>query len=396
MRIVGLDIGSDNAVFCCLSESPPSLKKYFDLHRREFPKVFANREGVRILLLLEPDIVVMEPTGIHYAEFWYQVLIKSGVEVRWVGHVQVKNFRKSHRLPSKNDAADALGMAAYGWQHLEEPEFFLKIQIKSMSELRRFCLQLQHINRIENPIMNCARQYLSHEFPEAAKIDSKEAEDGALPLWAWLAQERRSPHYDRLWAKSVARDFEIEISDFTRIAARRICDLERQQRQTEAQIKEVLRSPEFDTYNRVFDYFGFGLRTRAILLSHVYPFSNFLAETGQPLIDIEINELGKPQRRDRSLRAFKLRLGMGLVEDSSGKSQKWIPGGSDICRKTLWQWVLTKIEPRASRGRVPVGAELGLYIDGLKAGGVPGKVAQSRCAAKAVTLLYRALLRTIP
>jgi hypothetical protein len=132
-----------------------------------------------------------------------------------------------------------------------------------------------------------------------------------------------------------------------------------------------------------------------LLLSHIYPFTDFLDPEGLPLIEFTPSDNGKLQKRDRSLRAFKLRLGYGLVEDSSGKSTRWVPGGSGLCRKALWQWCLTKIEPKHTRVSTEVGQTLSNYINRLKAGGTPAKVAQSRCCAKAVTMLYRMLIRQI-
>lgn len=84
------------------------------------------------------------------------------------------------------------------------------------------------------------------------------------------------------------------------------------------------------------------------------------------------------------------------IEDTSGKSQRWIPGGSGHCRQALWQWCLTRIEPKANRRlQTEVGQHLGDYVDKLKIGGTPAKVAQLRCCAKAATLLFQKLARQI-
>lgn len=263
--------------------------------------------------------------------------------------------------------------------------------------MRRLCLQLKHLNRVQNPIVCCTRQYLAHEFPEAALRQSVRKKQNDVPaLWGWLSKERPSSYFDKLWSESVAHDFGLNISEFTRHQARRICDLERQQDLIEQEISHLLGQPVFETYNSIFDYFGFGLRVRAMLLAHIYPIQDFLGPDLKPIIDLVENDVGKIQKRDRSLRAFKLRLGLGLVEDASGKSQRWLPGGSDLCRQALWQWCLTRIEPRGSR-RLPsaIGQELGQYIDRLKAGGTPAKLAQLRCCAKAVTRLFKDLVRQI-
>lgn len=396
MKIIGLDVGGSSVVACPVEKMPRSVRRFFDENKHQIPTFHATTEGIAGLLALQPDICVMEPTGVHYSEFWYKALTHAGVKVLWVGHVQVRNYRKSERLPDKNDKADALALACYCLLHLEEPEFFLRFQPYPVDHLRRLCLQLQHLNRIQNPIVSCTRQYLAHEFPEAANRQSARKKPGDLPpLWGWLAELRPSPFYDRLWSNSVARDFGLEISDFTRLQSKRICEIERHQDAIEQELQQLLALPVFANYLTVFDEFGFGLRIRSLLLSHIYPISDFLGSDGLPLIEFTPSDAGKLQKRDRSLRAFKLRLGYGLVEDSSGKSTRWIPGGSGLCRKALWQWCLTKIEPRNSRVSTEVGQILGNYIDRLKAGGTPGKVAQSRCCAKAATMLFKKLVRQI-
>lgn len=397
-KVLGLDVGSSSVISCCLSAKPVGLRSYFDAHKRNIEEFTASKAGIRTLLQLHPDVAIMEPSGVHYSEFWYRALTTSGVEVRWVGHVQIRSYRKSHLLPDKNDRADALALACYGLDHLSEPEFFLRFTPEVAQKMRRLYLQLQHLNRLQNPIINCARQYLAHEFPEAAKRQSQRQKPNDVPaLWGWLSGERPSPFFDRLWHQSVARDFGLTISDFTRAQARRICDLERHQGVIEQEIEQLMSLAAFAFYHHVFNEFGFGLRTRAVLLSHFYPFEDFLGPSKQPIVDWQESRGGKRTKRDRSLRAFKLRLGMGLIEDSSGKSTAWIPGGSSLCREALWLWVLTRVEPKQDNRRLQteVGQQLGTYIDKLKANGVPGKVAQLRTAAKATAMLYKKLLAQI-
>ena len=395
MKIIGLDVGNASVTCCCLSEPQSNLKSYFEAYKKKIEEYPANREGISRLLALNADIAILEPSGIHYAELWYRILSSRGVKVQWVGHVEIGAYRKSHRLPGKNDRADALALASYGWEHLHKPEFFLRFTPEIAQQMRRCILQLQHLNRVQNPIVNCAKQYLAHEFPEAANRASRRKQRNDVPaLWGWLAQERPSPYFDRLWARSVAQDFNLEISDFTRAHARRICNIERQQDEIEQQIEQLLAYPCFDIYHPVFDELGMGIRVRALLLSHIYPIEDFLSCNKQPIWEARQTQSGQ---RDRSLRAFKLRLGMGLVEDSSGKSIDWKPGGSSLCRQALWQWVITRIEPKQNNRRLPTeaGQQLGAYLDSLKASGVPVKLARMRVAAKAVVLLYKALVRAV-
>lgn len=254
------------------------------------------------------------------------------------------------------------------------------------------------MNRLQTLIVNCTRQYLAHEFPEAAKIKSLRRTDKTdVPaLWGWLSGDRPSPYYDRLWSKSVAQDFGLNISEFTRSQAGRICELERYQQLIECEIKDLIAHENFVVYNSVFDSFGFGLRTRALFLTHIYPFTDFLSQINQPVIEYGESATGRPTNRDRSLRAFKLRLGMGLIEDSSGQSTSWVPGGSGLCRQAWWQWCLCRIEPKGKkRLHTEIGISLGDYLDKLEEDHLPGKIAQMRCCAKATVLLYRGLVGAI-
>ncbi len=76
----------------------------------------ANSEGIKALLALKPDIAVMEPTGVNYSRLWGTHLARAGVEVRLVGHKELRNYRSSHlSLPDKDDDADALALACYYW-----------------------------------------------------------------------------------------------------------------------------------------------------------------------------------------------------------------------------------------------------------------------------------------
>lgn len=89
-------------------------------------------------------------------------------------------------------------------------------------------------------------------------------------------------------------------------------------------------------------------------------------------------------------------LGYAPSQESSGDLQKSkVVGGSDLCRKALWQWVFTRIEPSRSRLKNDIGDQLGKLIDAEKASGRPVKLVRSRIAAKAVKLLFKELVREL-
>lgn len=62
---------------------------YYD---SEFPRFYADTRGVKALLALKPDVVVMEPTGIHYMKLWSTRLAEAGVKIVLVGHNQLRRY----------------------------------------------------------------------------------------------------------------------------------------------------------------------------------------------------------------------------------------------------------------------------------------------------------------
>lgn len=72
MRIVGLDVGRGSAVLCCLTEFPKNILQYYRQLKKErkFYKVNCDRAGAEKLLSLQPNGIVLEPSGHWYAQFW--------------------------------------------------------------------------------------------------------------------------------------------------------------------------------------------------------------------------------------------------------------------------------------------------------------------------------------
>ncbi|HLO84896.1 MAG TPA: transposase [Nostocaceae cyanobacterium] len=358
MKIVGLDVCKNSVVAWELSSIPKNFRTYFKENKRTVkkdapdPLTFkADTEGVEGLLALKPDAVVMEPTGIHYSWIWSHICEAEGIKVLWVGHQEAVHYRKQHRLPDKNDQADALALAAYALAHWEEEDFFLQFEAGKVSQMRQLWLQLQSVNRIQSPVINRIRQQLAREFPEAAlkKSDLSKA-DGLSPLWAWLARRerktiRRSFYYDKLHNKSIAKTYGVEISNFTRRLANMLCDLHEWEGEIEGNILEILKSPEFEPYRRVMNKFGIGARPQALLISQIYPVTKF-----------------------ESLGRFKRRLGMAKDEESSGDKETMKTGsGSKLCRSQMYLWVLDAIAPVHARPQNDIGKKLGEFYDSRKA-----------------------------
>ena len=335
----------------------------------------------------------MEPTGINYQILWGTQLARAGVEVRLVGHKELRSFREHHLgLPDKDDDADALALAIYGWDYLENPRRFVQVRSHTIVEIRRLVLRLAHLNRVQSPIINRARQDLAWQFPEAALVRSVRSGEKVPLLWGWLYGQRQSVKYDLMLERSIG----LGINDEVRRHAARICDLQREEMTIEFELSKLVGESQFLPYRKVFARFGFGRRVEALLLSQIYPFENYLAD-GKPDIKIRVGRRsGKPTKRHLSLRRFMKALGYAPSQESSGDLQKSkVSGGSDLCRRALWQWIFTRVETQRARLANDIGDRLGKIMDVEKASGRPVRLVRSRVAAKAVKMLFRELVREL-
>ncbi len=351
-----------------------------------------------------------------------------------MGHVELRRYRGGKNLPNKSDPADALAMAAYGHDpdhRLETGDlnlrYFLMHRPEPIDELRDLCQQLEHLNRVQSPIVNYARQLLAWQFPEVAHTKSASTKPGFLPpLWGWLAKRLEiSPaaktRIENQYKISIVKDYGIEIDPILELHAEWMCDISLFEQRLESRISEMLSEKAFKPYMSVFDEFGFGLRVRSRLLTRIYPFESFLGINGKAVIEYEVREVKKTERehkngettvrrlagdtkrikRNRSRDTFKMRLGMGTVLEQSGDGLVEKPSGSSLCRISLWQYVLTGVET----GRLPeneLTKELINYRDSLKANVTEqgekllgGKHIQGKLMSKVVNLLFHELCKMI-
>lgn len=345
------------------------------------------------MLSLAPDIAVMEPTGVNYARLWGTHLARAGVEVRLVGHKQLRGYREDHLgLPDKDDDADALALACYLFDYYDSSRRFVQIRDYTITRIRELVLRLAHLNRVQSPIVNRLRQDLAWQFPEIAAVNSQRSPTSDIPLlWGWLAEERASSRYDKLYAETVG----LGLTRTVRYHAKRLCELQREEGIIEVELRSLLADPQFFKYRQVFARFGFGERISALLLSQIFPFENYLGADGKPDIKIRTGrKSGKPTKRHLSRRRFEKALGVAPSLESSGDAHRAkVVGGSDLCRIALWQWVFTRIEPKRSRLKNDIGELLGQEIDLEKANGRPIKLVRSRICAKAARLLFKELVK---
>ncbi|MHC5713810.1 MAG: IS110 family transposase [Nostoc sp.] len=450
LTILGIDVSKSSITTHILTQYPiGGLQAYWSKTRNKastlYPAFYSNPDARKkqksafdfadYLAEIKPDYAILEPTGNHYSRLWASILNKLEIKILWVGHVELRRYRGGKNLPNKSDPADALAMAAYGHDpdhRLETGDlnlrYFLMHRPEPIDELRDLCQQLEHLNRVQSPIVNYARQLLAWQFPEVAHTRSTSSKAGFLPpLWAWLAKRLEiSPagktRIENRYKISIAKDYGIEIDPILELHAQWMCDISLYEQRLEARISEMLSESAFKPYMSVFDKFGFGLRVRSRLLTRIYPFESFLGVNGKSVIEYEVREVKRTARvrrngetivkrlagdvkrtkRNRSRDTFKMRLGMGTTLEESGDGLVEKPSGSSLCRISLWQYVLTGVET----GRLPendLTRELINYRDSLKANVneqgdklLGGKHIQGKLMSKVVNLLFLQLCKIIP
>mgnify|MGYP001800668436 FL=1 len=389
-RILGLDVSKSSVSCCLISKIPQDIKEFY--YSYPFESLNADKDGIDELLALNADIAIVEPTGINYSRIWVSHLLSAGVEVRYVDHAKLRYYRERHlELPNKDDDADALALAVYGTEHLDNPRKFVCTRTKEITELRALVLRLEHINRIKTAIVNRTRQDLSWQFPENAYVRSESKTQNPPLLWGWLAGKRKSAKYDRLLQKSVG----LGITNTVILHSKRLCDLHLEEYHTENKIKQILSHSKYDLYINVFNQFNFGLRIQSLLLTQVYPFERFL-ENNQPIVKYRKGRIsGKLTARHLSERRFLKTLGVAPTQEYSGDSKRSkVKGGSALSKKMLWLWIFTSVEPKLRRTS-HITQRLGKYLDEMKIGGKPVQLARSKTAALAAKLLFRKLVKEL-
>ncbi|MEM7712046.1 MAG: transposase [Cyanobacteria bacterium P01_A01_bin.68] len=391
VRILGLDV-SKSSVSACLLESKPEEPRQF-YYKYDFKYFKADASGIKGVLNLNPDVVVIEPTGTNYSKLWITVLSQNGVIIRLVGHKELRRYRSSHlQLPDKDDNADALALACYAFDYTVQSRY-LQIRDATTSRIKELVLRLMHLNRVQSPIINRLRQDLSWQFPEIALVHSVRGSKGEVPLlWGWLCGQRKSKRYDTLYLESVG----LGLTESARLHARRLCDLQREEYSIECEIESLLSRPDYVSYRKVFKNFGFGLRVEAMIISQIYPLTNFLDDNKKPIVEFYASKSsGKMTKRRLSERRFQKVLGLAPTQESSGdKKKSKVAGGSALCRKALWQWVFTRVEVKKNRNS-QIAIYLGQILDQEKRGGRPVRLVRSRIAVRAVKLLFNQLVKQL-
>lgn len=401
MRIIGLDVGRDTAVLCCLEKFPDNILQHYQKLRREkkFYKVNCDRAGVEKLLSFKPNGIVLEPTGYWYSQFWVKVAKVSGIDIYWVGHSDLYCARGEYGFKNKRDSEDALSLAATyfdsSFVNIHGAKRYLNYQKNSeVTDLRELFLAKEQLQKLRTSLITQLRQRLSYELPEIATAKMQiSTVRGFTPIIYWLATDTPNVRYDKKHKLSIARDLDIRVSQYTRNHARLIYNIEKRYFKHLELLQNALTNSNFAGYNRVFDRFNFGVSCRSVLLFNIYPFDKFLID-GKPLIERDIGNNGKLQKRDRSLRKFQAFLGMSYSYAESGNRSTKKFHGSAMVRSHLYAWAVCTIAPTNKPTKSEVNQQLSDRYQQLRVN-VKGKDALVRILFKATRMLYSELVKEL-
>ena len=401
MKIIGLDVGRGSAVLCCLSSFPTNILQHYRQLRRskQFYKVKCDRAGAEKLRSLQPDGIVLEPSGHWYAQFWVTLAKHDGIAVYWVSHTDLYCARGEYGFKNKRDTEDALSLAATyfdpSFVNIRGDKRYLNYyQNELVTNLRELFLAKEQLQKLRTNLVTQLRQRLSYELPEIATVKMTISDvRGYTPLIYWLATDTPNARYDKKHQLSIARDLNIKVSQYTRNHAGLIHNIEQRYFNHLELLQDAVTNSNFDAYNRVFDRFNFGLSCRSLLLFNIYPFDKFLID-GKPKIEREYGNSDRMQKRDRSLRKFQAFLGMSYSYSDSGKKSVKKFHGSSMIRSHLYAWAVCCVAPRDVRIYSSIGRQLSDRYFELRQT-VKGKDALIRILFKATRLLYYELVKEL-
>jgi hypothetical protein len=228
--IVGIDVSRSSVAACFMLEKPSNPRDdYFDADIEVFHSNIENLNQLKTKtesFKTNKVVAICEPTGMNYAQLWMNKLNDWGVEVRMISNSKLPNYRaelmgKEGKSGAKTDDIDAFAIACW---YFDKPETsYLKIRDPLVARIKQICLRLEHLNRVQTPIVNRIRQELAWQCPEVALVRSAKLQEDLAPLlWGWLAGRRKSKKYDRVLAATIGSGIEPQ----TRWAAKQYCEIE--------------------------------------------------------------------------------------------------------------------------------------------------------------------------
>jgi hypothetical protein len=388
MRIIGADACKGKIVYCVLDSDdlPQNLQRHY-LDGDNFHEAYCSAKGLNQLLELKPDVIAIEPTGMNYTRLWVRQMGAAGIKVALIGHTQLRSYRKNLGLPDKDDPADALAIGSYYAEHHNNPQRFVLLRDDTTALLRETALRLQHLCRLQSPMINRLQQDLAYAFPERA-----EAGADATLFWRWVAGMGKSLKYDRQISESIGSG----ITDEMRLEAKLLSMVQTEERRIEFNLRSILDDSQFLPYRKVLTKWGMGERLQAMFISQIYPIENFLGEDRQPIVITTKGKVhGEPTAKHISLRKFSKMLGICPTREQSGKSATATnKSGSELCRTALWVWLFTRCEAKGARLKNDKGEWLYEIFADYKLH-KPIKLARSKTIGKAVKKIFYELVDAV-
>jgi hypothetical protein len=403
MIIIGLDVGRASAVGFVLEFFPDNVKQHFSRNRKNILRLASNEKSIDKILSIGPHAIVLEPTGSWYSAFWAKVAKHHNIELCWIGHGDLAAQRQSYGFINKRDDEDAycLALCWFDSKFINvhgQKRFLTWYDCDRINEIRSKFYEVEQLDKLRTAHINQLRQRLALEFPETQKQAIRQSSKlGFSPFIGWLAEKHYYTRIENIYRRSIVRSLGIEISSYSRSHANAILDLELRAYDIENWLDNAIANPEFASYLRVFEKFGFGSRLSVLLLIQIYPFNKFLVDDC-PWIEEEIGSNSKIQLRYRSLRSFQLYLGLGYKWVQSGDKTVRKLAGSTICRNHLYIWCFDRIAPEGNRRlQTAIGQELGKKYDLLRRGEVKiaGKDAIIRVLYKTTRMLFKELCQEL-
>lgn len=350
--ICGLDVGKTSVSVCLLDEVPQDLKRFAQRHRTE--SVQLDRHGVEYLLSLDADCYALEPTG-RYSRPWLEHLRSADKVVRLIPTHRIGRYREYKGLMNKSDRYDPICIAAYALENFSDESAFIDMYAE---DLRELMLSRHSLSRLCTSTTNRLWAQLATEWPEVCTTKKgkkpQHKRDFLVTdppgLWRFIAGEKT--RYEKMRSQKLSESIGTGLSDTSTWLASQVCDLHRQMYQQEIEIDQLLNADRFRRYHDVFDDFDFSPKIRAALLCRVFPFEKFLDSDGKPIVEYVYSEGSRRKnrmtKRRRSEAAFKLSLGLGMVQKQSGGKTEWVAGGAAYARTAFWQHVKTAVVMKAN------------------------------------------------
>jgi uncharacterized protein involved in tolerance to divalent cations len=358
-KVLGIDIGARFVVAFSLSELPVG-KSYPEFYKRNAKIAISKirmdnskegssvnlKDAIGLLAEIKPDVIVMEPTGVWYSRLWAKLAEHLGIEVKWIGHGDLAHLRGAYGFKDKDDRTDACCLAiSYFDPIFNSTNSWLYWKTGVIADVNDRLLEIKSLESTTKILVQQIRQRLKYEFPEVADrtISNARTKDGFTPWIGWLADIHHYGLIRNQYAKSIATELSIGISQYTRDHAAAICGTQIREIRLKADLSNSLLDPCFDKYRETFELFGFGCVMQSTMLANIYPIEKFLLG-GKPHIDRYEDDRGK-HKKNMSLAGFQISLGMGKRLIESGGSTSLIYSGSSFARRTLYAWIMPNVLP---------------------------------------------------